>query len=75
MDQPGRHPKLLKDYAPPDYLVDEVDLDIALDPRATQVRSKLRLRANPKISGGLQKEPVIPAFVVRVFNHGECKVR
>jgi aminopeptidase N len=52
MDQPGRHPKLLKDYAPPDYLVDEVDLDIALDPRATQVRSKLRLRANPKAAVG-----------------------
>jgi aminopeptidase N len=52
MDQPGRHPKLLKDYAPPDYLVDEVELDIALDPRAARVKSKLRLRANPKAASG-----------------------
>jgi aminopeptidase N len=52
MDQSGRHPKLLKDYAPTDYLVDEVDLDIALDPRAAQVKSKLRLRANPKAASG-----------------------
>ena len=57
MDQPGRHPKLLRDYAPPDYLVDEVDLDIALDPRATQVRSKLRLRANPK--GAVGARPLV----------------
>ena len=30
MDQSGRRPKLLKDYAPPPYLVEEVDLDFAL---------------------------------------------
>src|SRR3990170_2969912 len=50
MDQSGRRPKLRKDYAPPDYLVDAVALDISLDPRATLVRSKLRLRANPAAS-------------------------
>jgi aminopeptidase N len=48
MDQSGRRPKLLKDYAPPDYLVDTVDLDISLDPKAALVKSKLRLRANPE---------------------------
>ena len=48
MDQSGRRPKLLKDYTPPDYLVEEVELDVALHPKATRVRSKLRLRANPK---------------------------
>jgi aminopeptidase N len=48
MDQPTRQPKLLKDYAPPDYLVETVDLDFALDPKATKVKSKLRLRPNPK---------------------------
>jgi aminopeptidase N len=48
MDQTTRKPKLLKDYAPPDYLVDTVDLDFALDPKATRVKSKLRLRPNPK---------------------------
>jgi aminopeptidase N len=52
MDQSGRPPKLLKDYAPPNYLVDEVDLDVALDPRATRVRSELRMRANPAAGSG-----------------------
>src|SRR4249919_2920451 len=48
MDQSTRQPKLLKDYAPPNYLVDKVELDFALDPKATRVKSKLRLRPNPK---------------------------
>jgi aminopeptidase N len=48
MDQPGRRPKLLKDYTPPDFLADTVDLDVALDPTATRIRSKLRLRRNPE---------------------------
>jgi aminopeptidase N len=48
MDQSARQPKLLKDYAPPNYLVDTVELDFALDPKATRVKSKLRLRSNPK---------------------------
>ena len=52
MDQSARVPKLLKDYAPPDYLVEEVELEIALDPNATRVKSKLRLRANPKVAAG-----------------------
>ena len=52
MHQPGRTPKLLKDYAPPDYLIEEVELDVALDPKATRVASKLRLRPNPKVATG-----------------------
>ena len=52
MDQSGRRPKLLKDYAPPNYLVEEADLDVVLDPTATRIRSKLRLRPNPKVSTG-----------------------
>ncbi len=48
MDQSGRRSKLLKDYAPPDYVIDEVELDFALDPNATRVSSKLKLRPNPK---------------------------
>ena len=48
MDQSTRQPKLLKDYAAPDYLVETVELDFALDPKATRVRSKLRLHRNPK---------------------------
>jgi aminopeptidase N len=52
MDQSVRRPKLLKDYSPPDYLVEEVNLDFALAPNATRVRSKLRLRPNPTVSTG-----------------------
>ncbi len=37
----------LKDYRPPDYLVDSVDLDVRLDPERTEVRSVLRIRPNP----------------------------
>src|SRR5262245_50432444 len=50
MDQSTRQPKLLKDYVPPNYLVDTVELDFALDPKATRVKSKLCLRPNPKVS-------------------------
>ena len=39
-------PIRLEDYRPPDWLVDTVDLDIALDPLATRVRSTLKLRPN-----------------------------
>jgi aminopeptidase N len=39
-------PVQLKDYRPPDWLVDGVHLDVALDPAATQVRAKLTLRPN-----------------------------
>ncbi|MGH6832205.1 MAG: aminopeptidase N, partial [Methyloceanibacter sp.] len=52
MHQPGRKPKLLKDYAPPDFIIEEVELDIALDPKATRVAAKLRLRSNPKVATG-----------------------
>src|SRR5262245_35305320 len=48
MDQLARDPKFLKDYTPSDYLIDEVELDVALAPKATRVKSKLRIRANPK---------------------------
>jgi aminopeptidase N len=52
MPQPARQPKLLKDYAPPDFLIEEVELDFALDPKATRVAAKLRLRPNPKAAAG-----------------------
>ncbi len=38
----------LKDYRPPAYLIDTVNLDIRLAPEATRVRSRLRLRPNPE---------------------------
>ncbi|MGD9920040.1 MAG: aminopeptidase N [Pseudorhodoplanes sp.] len=40
-------PVRLQDYRRPDWLVDEVRLDISLHPTASRVRSELRLRPNP----------------------------
>ena len=37
----------LADYAPPPFLVDEVDLDFELDEKRTLVRARLRVRRNP----------------------------
>jgi aminopeptidase N len=37
----------LKDYTPPAYLIDKIDLHFDLDASATQVRSTLRVRRNP----------------------------
>ena len=52
MDQSGRKPKLLADYAPPDYLVDAVELDVAPHPSAARVTSKLHVRLNPERQTG-----------------------
>ena len=43
----------LKDYTPPAYLVDRVDLRVELDPRATVVQSRLQCRANTAAGGKL----------------------
>jgi len=40
----------LADYAPPPFLVDEVDLEFELDEARTLVRAKLRVRRNPDAS-------------------------
>src|SRR3984957_15281760 len=39
-------PIRLKDYRPPDWLIDTVELDISLDAAATRVRARLRLKPN-----------------------------
>ncbi len=39
-------PVRLEDYRPPDWLVDTVELELSLDPAATQVRATLALRPN-----------------------------
>ncbi len=39
-------PVRLKDYRPPDWLIESVDLDVSLDPTATTVRAKLKLKPN-----------------------------
>ncbi len=43
-------PFLLKDYRPPNFLIDTVDLDVSLHPTRTRVRSRLKLRPNPSIA-------------------------
>ena len=40
-------PVRLADYRPPDWLVETVELDIALHPTATRVRATLALKPNP----------------------------
>jgi aminopeptidase N len=40
-------PVRLEDYAPPDWLVDTVELDVSLHPTAARVRATLALRPNP----------------------------
>src|SRR5271169_5165973 len=39
----------LKDYRPPDWLIETVDLDVSLHPTAAKVRAKLKMKPN---SGG-----------------------
>ena len=46
-------PILLKDYRPPNYLIDHVDLDVALAPERTRVHARLQLRPNPAFEGEL----------------------
>jgi aminopeptidase N len=50
-------PIRLKDYRPTAYTIEHVDLDVALDPERTVVRSRLKVRPNPhaaKAGGPLQ---------------------
>jgi aminopeptidase N len=47
MDQPTPQAILLKEYTPPAFLVDTVDLRFELDPEATVVTSRLAVRRNP----------------------------
>ncbi|MDO8289662.1 MAG: aminopeptidase N [Parvibaculum sp.] len=45
-------PILLRDYTPPAFLIDDVRLEIELDPSATRVRSVMKMRRNPDANGG-----------------------
>ncbi|GLK56287.1 aminopeptidase N [Methylopila capsulata] len=38
----------LADYRPSDFLIDTVDLDVNLDPHATRVTARLKVRPNPE---------------------------
>ncbi len=42
----------LKDYAPPAWLVDTVDLHVAIQPGHAEVRARLACRRNPRGAGG-----------------------
>jgi aminopeptidase N len=46
----------LEDYRVPDYLVETVDLDFSLEPRATRVRARTAFAPNPK---GVQGAPLL----------------
>src|SRR5438105_741023 len=41
-------PVRLADYRPPDWLVETVELEVSLDPKATRVRAALQLKPNPR---------------------------
>jgi aminopeptidase N len=49
-------PIRLSDYRPPDYLIDNVLLDVSLDRHATRVVSTLTLRPNPRGRPGVRLE-------------------
>ncbi len=51
MTTPAPRTIRLKDYTPPAYLIETVQLDIALHSQNTRVRSKLRLKPNPLANG------------------------
>ena len=44
-------PVLLKDYRPPNYLIDAVNLDVSLHPTRTRVSCRLKIRRNPAHPG------------------------
>ena len=48
-------PIRLRDYRPPDWLIETVELDVSLDPTATTVRAKLRVKPN----GGATPAPLV----------------
>jgi aminopeptidase N len=43
-----------RDYTPPDYLIETVDLTFDLEPETTRVLSRLSIRANHDRSGGIR---------------------
>ncbi len=51
-DAPKPQPIRLQDYRPPDWLVDQAELDFALGEAATEVTARLQLRRNPAAGAG-----------------------
>jgi aminopeptidase N len=56
MKSESPRPIQLKDYRPPAYLVDAVDLKFALDPTRTRIDARLKIRPNPQVRG--KREPL-----------------
>ena len=52
MSNPSPQRIYLKDYRPPDFLIEKTELDIVLDATATKVRSRLHIRRNPDAGVG-----------------------
>ncbi len=52
-DAPKPQPIRLEDYRPPDWLVDRVELEFALDEAASEVTARLEVRRNPAAGAGL----------------------
>ncbi len=50
MDSSVPQPIYLRDYKQPSHVIDTVDLDVTLEPKATRVHSKLAIRPNPAAS-------------------------
>jgi aminopeptidase N len=46
------HPIHLKDYRPPEFLIDRVELRFELDPELTRIESRLALRRHPAATRG-----------------------
>jgi aminopeptidase N len=52
-------PIFLKDYKPSPWLIESAYLDVALHPSATQVKSRLKMRPNPKAARGSKPRPLV----------------
>jgi aminopeptidase N len=72
-------PIRLQDYAPPPFLVDEVDLTFVLEPDATRVKAKLALRRSgghdqPLRLDGVRLRPVSIAVDGRALEPSEFEI-
>jgi aminopeptidase N len=56
----------LKDYKPASYLIDEVELDVRLQPSETKVGSRLMMRPNPDVKG--KGPPVLDGELLKLIS-------
>ena len=57
-------PILLKNYTPPPYLIDTVELDVSLHPTQTRVLSTLKMRPNSHLKKMNQFWNLYQSFLV-----------